>query len=252
MSHQETYRHNEAYAEFLSSWDAAFYAKYADVLKPERLGARALDVGCGVGQVVGRLTQAGFEAYGVDVSEPNIERARKFSDRCQLYDGKRLPFPDGHFASVGALNVLEHVEEPEAFIVELARVVEQGGRIVLSSPNFFRVLGFRDYHPRMRGLGNKWRNWKRLREKRRQMRAAPDTVRFDRMKPIVKEPFTPDDDAIIATNALEMEFFLTRAGCRVESVSCCDRYVAKPIDFLLNLTPTRYVMFNSFLVARKI
>src|SRR6185436_11466042 len=52
MNHQETYRHNEAYAEFLASWDAAFYAKYADTLKPSNPGARVLDVGCGVGQVV--------------------------------------------------------------------------------------------------------------------------------------------------------------------------------------------------------
>ncbi|HVY70554.1 MAG TPA: methyltransferase domain-containing protein, partial [Verrucomicrobiae bacterium] len=140
MGHQETYRHNEAYAQFLAGWDAGFYAKYADTLRPARPGARVLDVGCGVGQVVGRLAQAGFEAYGVDVSEPNITRAREFSDRCQLYDGKRLPFPDMHFASVGALNVLEHVEEPEAFIPELVRVTEIGGRVVISSPNFFRVF----------------------------------------------------------------------------------------------------------------
>ena len=252
MGHQDTYyQRNEAYAEFLAGWDAAFYAKYTDTLKPLRPGTRALDVGCGVGQVVARLTEAGFEAHGVDVSEPNIERARKFTDRCQLYDGRRLPFPDAHFASVGALNVLEHVDEPEAFIRELARVTEIGGRITLSSPNFFRVFGFRDYHPRMRGLGRKWRNWQRLQEKRRQMRAAPDAVRFDRMPPIVKEPFTPDDDAIVATNALEMKFFLERAGCAVESVACTDRYVAAPVEFLLNLGPWRYVMFNSFLVARR-
>ena len=252
MSHQETYyRQNEAYAEFLANWDAGFYAKYAGCLKPRRAGARALDVGCGVGQVVARLQEAGFAAYGVDVSVPNIERARKFSERCQLYDGRKLPFPDRHFASTGALNVLEHVDEPEAFIGELVRVTEVGGRIVLSSPNFFRVLGFRDYHPRMRGLANKWRNWKRLQEKRRQMRKDPEAVRFDRMAPIVKEPFTPDDDAIIATNALEMAFFLQRAGCVVESVSCCDRHVAWPIDFLLNLGPWRYCMFNAFVVAER-
>jgi SAM-dependent methyltransferase len=200
---------------------------------------------------VGRLTEAGFEAYGVDVSEPNIEKARRFSDRCQFYDGKHLPFPDKYFASVGALNVLEHVEAPEDFIIELARVVEPGGRIVLSSPNFFRVFGFRDYHPHMRGIGTKWRNWRRLREKKSLMRSNPDALRFDRMTPIVKEPFTPDDDAIIATNALEMEFFLQRAGCTVEKVLCTDRYVATPVDFLLNLTPARYMMFNSFLIARK-
>jgi len=113
------------------------------------------------------------------------------------------------------------------------------------------VLGFRDYHPRMRGLANKWRNWQRLREKRRQMRTNPEVVRFDRMTPIVKEPFTPDDDAIVATNPVEMKFFLERAGCKVESVACTDRYVAKPIDFLLNLTPTRYLMFNAFIIARR-
>lgn len=249
--HQESYRHNEAYAEFLAGWDAGFYAKYADTLRPEQAGARVLDIGCGVGQVVARLTEAGFAAHGVDVSEPNIGRARQFSSTCQLYDGRKLPFSDGHFASAGALNVLEHVEQPEAFIDELVRVVAPGGKIVLSSPNFLRVLGFRDYHPRMRGIGSKWRNWGRLREKLRQMRAAPDQVRFDHMPPIVREVFQPDDDAIVVTNPLEMAFFLTRAGCRVESISCCDRYVAKPVDLLLNLGPWRYVMFNAFLVARK-
>jgi SAM-dependent methyltransferase len=252
MSHQESYyRHNEEYAEFLANWDANFYAKYADTLKPEVPGGRALDVGCGVGQVVGRLTEAGFEAWGVDVSEPNIERARKFSECCLLYEGKRLPFPDDHFDSVGALNVLEHVDEPEAFIKEIARVTKPGGKIVISSPNFYRVAGFRDYHPRMRGLGNKWRNFRRLQEKRAQMRATPWDVKFDRMTPIVKQPFTPDDDAIIATNPLEIAFFLEQNRCRVVNVACTDRYVAKPLDFLLNLTPFRYGMFSGFVVARK-
>lgn len=252
MSHQDSYyKNNEAYAEHLAAWNPALYAKYADTLKPAQPGARVLDVGCGVGQVVARLNEAGFEAYGVDVSQPNIERASKICPRCQLYDGKKLPFADSHFASVGALNVLEHVDEPEAFITDLVRVVAPGGRIVISSPNFFRVLGFRDYHPRMRGLGQKLRNWQRLRAKRAQMQRAPDTVRFDRMPPIVKQPFTPDDDAIVATNAMEMEFFLKRSGCAVQRVECTDRYVAGPVEFALNLGPWRYLMFNSFLVARK-
>ncbi len=251
MSHQDTYTHNEEYAEFLANWDANFYAKYADTLKPAVAGGSALDVGCGAGQVVGRLTQAGFEAWGVDVSEPSIARARKFSERCLLYDGKTLPFPDGRFDSVGALNVLEHVDEPEAFIKEVARVTKSGGRIVISSPNFYRVAGFRDYHHRMRGLANKWRNFKRLNEKRHQMRSTPATVRFDHMTPIVKQPFTPDDDAIIATNPLEIAFFLEQNSCQIISVQCTDRYVFKPLDLLFNLTPLRYGMFSGFVVAQK-
>jgi len=252
MSHQETYHQNENYAQFLSGQDDGFFAKYADALKTGEKGARVLDVGCGVGQVVARLQSAGYEAHGVDVSEPNVSRARQVTERCQVYDGKKLPYADQFFASAGALNVLEHVEEPEAFIKELVRVVKIGGRVVLSSPNFFRVFGFRDYHPKMRGVGQKLKNWNRLQQKREQMKTDPDKVRFDHMTPIVKEPFTADDDAITATNPLEMQFFLERSGCVVESVACTDRYVAGPIDFFLNLTPTRYLMFNAFLVARRV
>ena len=252
MGHQDSYyRQNESYAEFLDTQDAGFFQLYADTLMTGHKGDRILDVGCGTGQVVHLLDQAGYEAWGVDVSEPNIKRARTVSERVRVYDGYKLPFEDGHFAAAGALNVLEHVEQPEAFIAELVRVVRPAGRVVLSSPNFLRVLGWKDYHPRMRGLANKRNNWRRLQEKLRQMKSAPDKVLFDRMEPIVKEPFEPDDDAIVATNPLEMKFFLERTGCEVERVECTDRYVTWPIGTLLNLTPLRHLMFNAFLVARK-
>jgi SAM-dependent methyltransferase len=252
VSHQETYRHNEAYAEFLANERPHFHDKYADSLCVSRPGVRILDVGCGVGQVVQYLARRGYAACGVDVSEPNIARAQKLCGSCQIYDGKHLPFPDGYFAAAGAFNVLEHVEEPENFIKELVRVVETTGRTIISSPNFFRVVGFRDYHPKMRGVTNKFLNWRRLCEKRRQMKRDPKAVRFDRMLPVVKELFSPDDDAIVATNPLEISFFLQQFGCEVESVACTDRYVAGPVDFALNLTPLRYLMFNAFVVARKI
>lgn len=252
MGHQETYRQNEAYAERLANERAHFHDKYADSLCVSQPGARILDVGCGVGQVVEYLDKQGYEAYGVEVSEPNVARAQKISSRCRMYDGKHLPFSDGYFAGAGAFNVLEHVEEPENFIKEILRVVEPGGRIVISSPNFFRVFGFRDYHPKMRGIKNKFLNWRRLQEKRRQMKTNPGTARFDRMSPIVKEPFSPDDDAIIATNPMEIAFFLREYGCEIESVACTDRHVARLIDFALNATPLRYLMFNAFVIARKV
>lgn len=251
MSHQESYRQNKAYAEFLAGWDPKFYQKYIDNLKSETPGQPVLDVGCGVGQVVSELTKAGQLAYGVDVSEPNIARAQKVCPLCRFYDGKQLPFTDGFFATVGALNVLEHVDEPEQFIQELARVTAPGGKVIISSPNFFRVFGVSDYHPRMRGFGNKLRNWKRIRKKLKEMKLSPATVRFDRMQPIVKEPFTPDDDAIVATNAYEIGFFLEKYGCSVQSVACTDRYTPWPVGMLLNAGPWRYLMFNAFVIAKK-
>ena len=126
-----------------------------------------------------------------------------------------------------------------------------GGKVVVSSPNFLRVIGLRDYHYRMRGLGNKWRNLQRLLAKRRPMREAPEQVRFERVAPVVKTPCEPDDDAIIMTNALEMAFQLERCGCVVERALCTDRYVFPPLDWLLNLTPLRYGMLCAFVIARK-
>lgn len=252
LSHQDTYyRHNEAYAEFLAQWDAGFYAKYTDALRPERNGGRSLDVGCGVGQVVGRLTADGIEAHGVEISEPNVVRAQKVCPRVQWYDGRRLPFPDGHFDAVGTLNVLEHVDEPEAFLAELVRVAAPGARVVVSSPNFLRVIG-PGYHPRMKGLGQRWRNLQGLLSRRRRMREDPDAVRFERMTPIVRQPFQPDDDATVATNSLEMAFFLERLGCVVERVECTDRVVPGLAEWLLNATPLKWAMFNAFVVARRL
>ncbi len=251
MSHQDTYyRNNEAYAEFLAKWDAAFYSKYTNTLRPGRPGGRCLDVGCGVGQVIGRLSADGIEAHGVEISEPNLARARSVAPLARLYDGKRLPYDDAFFSAVGTLNVLEHVDEPEAFLAELVRVAEPGGRVVVSSPNFLRAVG-PGYHPRMRGLAQKWRNLQAQGARRRSIRTAPDRVRFERMPPIIREPFQPDDDAIVATNPLEIAFFLERLGCEIERVECTDRHVPAPLDWLLNATPLRWVMFNAFVVARR-
>lgn len=252
MSHQDTYyRHNEAYAEFLANWDAGFYSKYTDALRPPPIGGgRILDVGCGVGQVIGRLAADGIEAHGVEISEPNVARARQVCPNVQLYDGRRLPFPDRHFAAVGTLNVLEHVDEPEAFLTEMVRVAAPGATVVVSSPNFLRVAG-PGYHPRMKGLAQKWRNLGALQQRRRRIREAPDQVRFERMTPIVRTPFQPDDDATVVTNPLEMAFFLERLGCQVERVECTDRVVPGLLDWLLNATPLKWAMFNAFVVARR-
>jgi len=84
------------------------------------------------------------------------------------------------------------------------------------------------------------------------MKVNPRDARFDRMSPIITEPFSPDDDAIVATNPFEIAFFLRKSGCGIESIACTDRYVPEAADFLLNLTPLRYLIFNAFVIARKI
>ncbi len=45
-----------------------------------------------------------------------------------------IPFPDASFGTVMAGDVIEHLENPSAFLREVNRVLVPGGRLVLSTP----------------------------------------------------------------------------------------------------------------------
>jgi len=225
--------------------DQSFYGKYVRGLEdgaPD--GAAILDVGCGVGQVVQELTGWGFAARGIDVAPGEAAG-------CERYDGRVIPFPDASFAAVGAFNVLEHVEEPVVFLDEMKRVLKPGGRMVISSPNFLRVLGWRDYHPRMAGVGQKLRNLRTLLEHVQLYRQERSMIHFEPMTPIFRDEPRPDDDATVATNALDLRHYFAVRGFTEIRVSCVDRPVPRALEFLLDLTPLRYLMLNAFVTARK-
>ena len=223
----------------------SFYGKYVRVLAGDLTpGAPVLDVGCGAGQVVEALRARGFAAAGLDVAPPKLAG-------CRGYDGQTIPFPEASFAAVGAFNVLEHVEEPVPFLDEMARVLRPGGRLVVSSPNFLRVLGWRDYHPRMAGLRQKVRNLRTLLEHARLYRQTRDLVRFEPMEPVAREEPRPDDDATVATSAFDLRRYFTVRGFTEVRISCVDRPLPRVLEEVLDATPLRYVMLNAFVTGRK-
>lgn len=259
------YKNNRRYSENLRDSDPrrfqsapllcasqSFYHKYARALcyrlKPQ---AAILDVGCGVGQVVRDLSSWGFQASGIDVSQTSIDMAREHSSACGVYDGKAIPFANDSFDAVGAFNVLEHVEDPVSFLDEMNRVLRPGGTMIVSSPNFLRVIGWRDYHPHMQGVSQKIQNLKTLWRHTRQYSRDPGSILFEKLTPLVRDNPMPDDDAIVATNAVDIrQYFWTRKFAHI-NVSCVDRPVPKLLEAVLDATPFRFVMLNSFVVARK-
>jgi SAM-dependent methyltransferase len=223
----------------------SFYGKYVRALTAyAQPGAAILDVGCGAGQVVEALRARGFAASGLDVAPPEIEG-------CHGYDGRTIPFPDASFSAVGAFNVLEHVEEPVAFLDEMTRVLKTGGRMVVSGPNFLRVLGWRDYHPHMAGWRQKARNARTLLEHAQLYRQERDMIHFEPMEPVWRQEPRPDDDATVATNALDLRQFFVARGFGEICVSCVDRPLPRALELALDLTPLRYLMLNAFVTARK-
>ncbi len=263
--HIEFYKKNPRYAGILRDSDPrqfqslpqlcglqAFHGKYAEALSDAREPRSViLDVGCGVGQVVRVLSEAGFEAHGVEVSETNLAVAREHPGQFHIYDGRTLPFPDHAVDAVGAFNVIEHVENPVALLDEMTRVLHPGGRIVISSPNFLRVLGWRDYHPHMRSFRQKWRNAQMLYRHLQAYAADSQALIFEKMTPTQHEPFQPDEDAIVATNAVDLRQYLRTRGYEKIRVSCVDRPVPEWIEAVLDFTPLRFLILNSFIIAEK-
>jgi len=83
--------------------------------------APILDAGCGVG-LVGRLYPH-LDLYGVDASLTLLRHAKV--GYCTLVEcnAESLPFADGTFGLVLALNMLHHMMSPERVIAEFARVL---------------------------------------------------------------------------------------------------------------------------------
>lgn len=90
--------------------------------------ASVLDVGCGEGvitQAWAEHLQAG-RVVGVDVGDPVLARqwAARRGPNLEFVpaDAGRLPFADGEFDMVAAIEALEHIEDPRRALAEMARV----------------------------------------------------------------------------------------------------------------------------------
>lgn len=81
----------------------------------------------------------GARAYGIDISEPTVIQARAAFHgnplRCAVSDVRELPFRDASFDAVYSMGTIEHFDETERAVEEMARVLKPGGRAIVGVPN---------------------------------------------------------------------------------------------------------------------
>ncbi len=97
-----------------------------------------LDVGCGEGVLVHKWAQRlqGSRVVGIDLEEPSIqagwEQRQAPNLEYKVMRAENLPFADNEFDVACAIEVLEHLPDPEHTLSEMARCAEH--RLLVSVP----------------------------------------------------------------------------------------------------------------------
>jgi 2-polyprenyl-3-methyl-5-hydroxy-6-metoxy-1,4-benzoquinol methylase len=106
-----------------------------------RRGARLLEVGSGMGHLVGQLEDT-FETYGMDLNHWAVRQSKVVIEKTQLQtaSAQELPFRDGAFNVVIIKHIVEHLPNPQKAIREIGRVTEPGGTLILATPNLDSLL----------------------------------------------------------------------------------------------------------------
>ncbi|MCH8268637.1 MAG: methyltransferase domain-containing protein [Acidobacteria bacterium] len=102
-------------------------------------GKTVLDVACGAGYGTALLGEKAAAVFGVDLSAEAVSHARRHYGSPKVHfaqsDCLTLPFPARQFHLVAAFEIIEHLEDPKAFLSELHRVLHPAGLLALSTPN---------------------------------------------------------------------------------------------------------------------
>lgn len=109
-------------------------ATVSEALSRPIAGARWLDVGCGMGQLVEAARAAGAGAVGFDESAVAVRACA--TRGLPVLDLKDIHDSTGTFDVVSAIQVIEHVADPIGFVKFLSSLVRVGGIIYIHTENW--------------------------------------------------------------------------------------------------------------------
>jgi SAM-dependent methyltransferase len=151
---------------------AAAYSIWRRMIRRYRRGpdpTRFLEVGCGPGNFIHCLHGwfGGARVTAIELDRVVVKNCAARHPDAGFVRGSSeiLPFRDGCFEVLSALQVIEHFESPERFLAEAFRVLEPDGLLLLSTPNTRGLsarwlgdawMGIRDDHISLRSP-DEWR-----------------------------------------------------------------------------------------------
>ena len=107
-------------------------------------GATALDVGCGGGRTIEKLTTKAAQVYGIDYAAGSVAASRAHNKRL-IAEGRahveqasvsQLPFADNTFDVVTAIETQYYWPDLKSDMKEILRVLKPGGRLMVVAENY--------------------------------------------------------------------------------------------------------------------
>ena len=103
--------------------------------------SKMLDIGCGKGEFLSAAKKRGWEVYGL---EPSVNLGRfaieKSGADVKMSDLKESHYPDNYFDIVTLNMVLEHIDGPKEFILEIRRILKDRGHLFIEVPNMDSLM----------------------------------------------------------------------------------------------------------------
>ena len=132
---------NGARLGFIKRTLCEHFARDPDVDRPFE-GLRILDIGCGGGLLCEPMTRLGATVTGVDALERNLLTADTHAQSVGLEIDYRhgtveqlVESGEAPYDAVLNMEVVEHVADPESFVVDSAKMVKPGGLMICSTIN---------------------------------------------------------------------------------------------------------------------
>lgn len=120
-------------------------------LRTPNPGARLLDIGCGSGSFVKRALALGYQAEGLEFDAMAVAAATDMGLPVRLGALPATGLSSAGYDVVTLSQVIEHLHDPKAALLEIFRLLMPGGIFWLATPNM-DAPGHHDFGPDWRGL----------------------------------------------------------------------------------------------------
>jgi SAM-dependent methyltransferase len=127
------------------AYKAWLFSGVIEILKEYVKHGTVLELGCSKGYLCMLLDHEGYHSVGGDISLTALRSAKRKIEATRL-DGELLPFRNGCFDAVLAINALEHMLNPHNSIEEIFRILKDKGLFLAITPDrasLLAKLGYR-------------------------------------------------------------------------------------------------------------